>query len=430
MSAADSKAVFLARLAELELQDLKSKFEERGWVTFNDFAFSCSDPTGKDAEAFKKEILDVLVPDKEDAAKIPRIRRLYTQSYVIGSAEMERFGNPTAVDEKVTMHPADRTSRTEAVKAKLTGFAVSGPSIPSFALIDRFATILAKGAVRYVPWEKCTSREQELLEQPEVKGLRLSDKGMLVQDIAPDPSAPLSGELLWEFALRRRAIAGEIVGVLAFSTANLWHDTLRSAILAPPPPGYRAITYSQLRAADQKLYSLISEACNDGTKCKPGEEVSEFEKAFKIAMFDINVRLLMQPLPSGPGQGAAASSSGSAAAAADPEQPAAKIRKLENRLRAAEDQLKAARRRLENSAGKKGAGKSRRGGKNPGSNVPDGLRGKFTRLANGDPICFNFHLGGCSAAKVGQRCPRGWHLCPEPVNGAACGGAHTLQQHA
>ena len=126
---------------------------------------------------------------------------------------------------------------------------------------------------------------------------------------------------------------------------------------------------------------------------------------------------------------AAASSSGSAAAAADPEQPAAKMRKLENRLRAAEDQLKAARRRLENSAGAKGAGK-RHGGKNRGSNGPEALRGKFTRLANGDPICFDFHLGGCSVAKVGQRCPRGWHLCPEPVNGAACGGAHTLQQHA
>ena len=101
MSAADSQAVFFARLAELELTDLKPKFVANGWVTFNDFAFSCSDPTGKDTAIFKKEVLDVLAPDSSDAPKIPRIRRLYTQSYVIGAAEMERFGNPTAVDERI-----------------------------------------------------------------------------------------------------------------------------------------------------------------------------------------------------------------------------------------------------------------------------------------------------------------------------------------
>ena len=430
MSAADSQAVFLARMTELGLIDLKPIFVANGWMTFNDFAFSCSDPTGKDTEIFKKEVLDVLITGEATKPLVPRVRRLYTQSYVIGAAEMERFGNPSAVDEKVAMHPADRTTRTEAIRAKLTGFTLSGPSVPSFALIDRFATIMAKGAVRYVPWEKCTSREQELIEQPEVKGLRLNEKGMLVQDIAPDPNTSLSGELLWEYALRRRAIAGEIAGLIQFDTTNLWHDILKSALLSTPPPGHRAVTYAQLRAADLKVFSLVSEECNDGTICKPGETTSEFEKAFKKMIYDIGVRMLLQPLP---GSSTPSPSGGTARAAPpidDAEPPSAKMRKLENRLRNTEEQLRAARRRLESAADAKGSGKQRRGKGDRkgdrGGSAPEGLRNKCTRLPSGEPICFSFNLGGCNAAKPGQRCPRGWHVCAEP----GCGGSHSLAQHS
>ena len=69
--------------------------------------------------------------------------------------------------------------------------------------------MLTKGHAKYIAWEKCTSKEQELFEEPEVKGLRITPDGLLLQDIAPDPSTDLSGEFLWDYALRRRACAGD-----------------------------------------------------------------------------------------------------------------------------------------------------------------------------------------------------------------------------
>ena len=61
MAVLNSKSAFAAALKELELSTLVPKFEANGWDSFNDFAFSTSDPTGKDAEAFTKEVIAVLI---------------------------------------------------------------------------------------------------------------------------------------------------------------------------------------------------------------------------------------------------------------------------------------------------------------------------------------------------------------------------------
>ena len=90
------------------------------------------------------------------------------------------------------MNNPDRTEHLKALKTRLTGIDISGPNVPSWALCDRMATILKNGAVRYIPWDKCTSRDQELMEEPEVKGLRLTADGTLTQDLMPQSTTDLS----------------------------------------------------------------------------------------------------------------------------------------------------------------------------------------------------------------------------------------------
>ena len=149
MAAAESATVFFARAAELGLGDLKSRFEARGWCSFADFAFACSDFKNSNPAIFEEEVIKPLVG--EDVSRIPKIRRLFMQSYIVGSAEMERYANPQA-DAKVNMHPEDRAARTATLTKRLNGFTVTNQSEPSFGLIDKFANMLQKGTVRYVPW--------------------------------------------------------------------------------------------------------------------------------------------------------------------------------------------------------------------------------------------------------------------------------------
>ena len=103
--------------------------------------------------------------------------------------------------------------------------------------------MLANGHVKYISWDKCTSKEQEMLEEPEIKGLRITPDGLLLQDVAKDMQTDLSGEFLWDFALRRRACAGDISGLISYEAQNEWQEYLKSIYLEAPPPGHRRVSW-------------------------------------------------------------------------------------------------------------------------------------------------------------------------------------------
>ena len=68
----------------------------------------------------------------------------------------------------------------------------------------------------------------------------------------------------------------------------------------------------------------------------------------------------------------------------------------------------------------KGKGK----GKTPP--MPSELRGKWHKHSNGEPLCFGYNTSrGCTHAKDGEKCNKGWHLCAEPK----CLQPHSLQAH-
>ena len=81
--------------------------------------------------------------------------------------------------------------------------------------------------------------------------------------------------------------------------------------------------------------------------------------------------------------------------------------------------------------GAKGSGKDRGGGGKGDTipsktSLPQSLIGKSSRTSAGEPICFNYNLEhGCTGAKPGERCSKGWHVCME----CGCGKPHTLKMH-
>ena len=273
------------------------------------------------------------------------------------------------------MHVADRTARTDALRSRLVGVDLKDRNLPSHGLTDKMATILARGHVKYVPWEACTSREQELLDEPVLKGLRLTQDGMLTQDISDDHlKADLSGDFMWDFALRRRSAAMDIAGLLTYEAADLWHQHLKTVMMRDPPAGYRKVSWSQVQAADQALFKYVATKCEAGTKAPPGSTITAFETAWKTGMFDIDVRQLLQFLPSG-------SSSSSSAGAGGPS--ASEVTKLRNQLKHQAEVQAGLKRKFEElkakGAGRGGGGK---GGGRGGGNDNGGGRGKDKKRGN------------------------------------------------
>ena len=57
--------------------------------------------------------------------------------------------------------------------------------------------------------------------------------------------------------------------------------------------------------------------------------------------------------------------------------------------------------------------------------MPPQLIGMAPTNAQGEPNCYDFNLKGCSKAKPGERCPKGWHCCMR----WGCGKPHPQFEH-
>jgi len=423
----DSKPAFAQKLTEMGLNDLVPKFTELCWSTFGDFGFASSAPPGTNPDLFEKEVLQPLLG--EDRKLSAKIRRLYAISYAIAVSEAERAsGNEP--DKPLTMNAAERESRREVLAKRLTGFALAGPSDPAHRLIDRMATILTKGEIKYVDWSKCAERSQEIVDVPDVACLKMSKDGFVQQAFLPhDPAADTSTDLLLDLALRRRSLAADIAGLCSFEAMDAWTEVLKAAYLAPPPPGFSRVTLQQLKQADEELWRLCAVSCRTGCGMPPGETRTSFEKAWKECMFDYGVRLRLQPSRSSSGS---SSSTSSSFAPAPPHARGDGNQKLLNQIANMQSQIENLKRKRDDmgSSGSKGGGKgkSKKGGGKKQFRVkqaPKELQGKTLQTLSGDNICYAFNLGGCADAAPGERCPRGWHICAQP----GCGKPHGMQQN-
>ena len=127
-------------------------------------------------------------------------------------------------------------------------------------------------------------------------------------------------------------------------------------------------------------------------------------------MLSTEARHLLLPLP------LAVSASSAGTAHSEPSSStSSSIRKLEQRLKQANEQIAGQKRRLEAAGGNdKGRGKGNKSRRIRRMPFIDDFEAKgfVTKTKDGEPICFGFNLAsGCPDASPGQRCKKGWHVC-------------------
>ena len=118
----ESTPVFRARLAELQLDDVYTKFEQRGWTCFSDFAAAVHG-FSKDEKAFSDRVIVHLLGDA-DSPRAPKVQRLYMQAYAIYSSDLERWSGGGPEKTTVTMHPVDRVAAQEKLAAAVMEFGI------------------------------------------------------------------------------------------------------------------------------------------------------------------------------------------------------------------------------------------------------------------------------------------------------------------
>ena len=438
VSAADSDAVFKARMKECHLGSYVEKFAELGWLSYSAFAFATTALDKPDTATFNKEVLEQLFGEATHALA-PKVRKLFLESWAIATEDMKTATRPTDAP-RPPMHREDRRLGTKRVKDKVSEvFEMVGEDAPSTSLIDVCYDILQHEAVVHVRWELCTSARQEL-RNPKLRedpGLILDGEGVFRKHKPDGPRADLSEDLRWADAMQRRGCALDIAGLLDFTIHQKWVKIMRIARNEPPHAGYRRVSWEQLLDADVALFDFIEINCPDGPRTKPGEQVSDFQKQFVRGMTDRKVERHLEQR-----QGNSSQDSGSASAAsalAPVHSPggggrdrasgggggggdAAEIARLNRKLENKEKENANLKRKLGSDGPGGGRDRGGRARNRAPTGAPPGPKTKSKAIPEkrlrreksdqGSRICFAFNSeAGCTKCGPGQACNFGLHIC-------------------
>ena len=208
------------------------------------------------------------------------------------------------------------------------------------------------------------------------------------------PKADISSEYRLRVALQRRSLALDQMGLASYVEFEKYHNYVFDLMTQVVPASHHQVSVSQLLDADKHIWARISEYCRDGVKPDSSGELP-MEKALKRAMVDPITLSILSPLPKPAGHG-------KGFVDASYERPTPYTRPKGEGKKGGKG-----------GKGGKGSykgGKSKSGKKGAGL-LPLALQGGSTRNNKGEPICFNFNLGGCSYARDGATCNKGLHCC-------------------
>ena len=286
---------------------------------------------------------------------------------------------------------AEKEARLGEIRARLNGVDIRGPLEPATALFEHTVHQHETKVLKYLPPEKCYSREHEIKFAKPARNLQIEGGTLSLKEGSSIPSESVYTSLQFQQAMTRRAIAYDFAQLISFDVSRRYCDKLLRHLDREPPPGYTATSLSQLIKADQEVWARLAEAGSNIRRDAAGNLPLDGLLIQTLESYEIAFYLL--PMMSG------SSSSGTVYKGHGkdgyPYRP--------HPFGHYDD-------RKGKGKGKKGKGKKGRES-HVQSWVPPKLRGGKPVDNSGQPICFNYNLEGCDAAKPGQACPRGLHIC-------------------
>ena len=121
--------------------------------------------------------------------------------------------------------------------------------------------MLEKDCLLYLGPEKFPTRRNELLQKKPSKEISISidQSQLVVKDKQSDLTCPTVTELEVSNALKRRALAFDLVGVCTYDVMSAYHADLLDHLHTPPPPGCSAVSVQQILRADRAAFMFLSE---------------------------------------------------------------------------------------------------------------------------------------------------------------------------
>lgn len=412
----DSSAVFESRAEQIGvLPDELRHIKEANVNTFGKFAFAANYTPGQaDEQPLMLLISRVCDADPPPSERVPLVRRLFYESYTLANADLRSRIEQREGDPPRCLAQAERASRYADQVARLSGLDLTGELEPSHGLIDVVFQMVEENQMRYIRWEQCTKRDQELMGIKVDPTWKPDSQGIIRQvKVESEIKADTSSDLRLRYALQRRSLAIDQSRLCNYDKLEKWSNILLEAYSKTPIAGYQKVSIEQIQQADLELWKLVIKQTRAGIRPVGGK--MPVEEAVESIINLPEVRLHLQPLPAGTKRKLEMDDD------TKPSQPKSKSSSADTeRLKKTIENLQGQVRNMQKGRGK-GKSSGRKGNQSSRSMIrmPVELIGQNAMTKDNEPICFSFNLRGCKNASAGGKCEKGRHVCTK------CGGAHS-----
>ena len=389
----DSEAQFEARALEIGLaRPVVDQIKASGVGTLSRLAFAVGQPGQAIVPIDVDNFLQGALGRPSTLAESAGVRRLAfeAQTFLVASLRQVVEQRDDGIPKKIGA--AERESRMRTLRLELTGLDIQEELEPSHSLLERACQINETNNLKYIEPSVCTSRNMEVQGGTKAKELAFEGGALVVRERDNKLQVPTDTEMKLSNAFARRGIAFKFARLMTYEQHNRWISFLFTATQRDLPPGYSRPSLHQVVACDRAAFTKLGatmasvRARADGTY-PLGEQLLELRTDPLIVLHLAPLARIPRENPLAPRSNPYADKPGV--------QPGGK-------------------------PNLKGKGK----GKSPP--MPAELRGKWHKHSNGEPLCFGYNTTrGCTHAKDGEKCNRGWHLCAEPK----CLQPHGLQAH-
>ena len=399
-SIVDSEAHFSQRCSEVGLSDPGAQAViNAGFSTLGRLAFGVGQPgtavTTQESERFANNILGGMATMRDIAA----LRRL------VMAQLREQVSNPEAAATR-KIPPVERESKMRQLKARLPGLLIQGQIEPSHALLTLVAQMWENKQLQYIPVERLTSREYEVMHSKSTKQLQIDPDKLLVKEEAKVPDQTATTELQVLEAFKRRGVAFAFIDCMSWDCHETYLQMLFSHLRVDPPEGHSRATLQQILRADRQ--ALLAMIRKDVSARRLPSGQLQMDTALIQALESYEVSFHLVPLP--------------------------KTKVADNKPGPSQQQYgpqpaSSSWQQKQPTPYYKGGGKGKTKGK--GKKAPNILpkelqnKGCVNQDDHGRRFCFNFNLGRCQDAANGAECSKGFHLCMKK----GCHAPHSVLEH-
>ena len=181
----------------------------------------------------------------------------------------------------------ERRKRLDGVRASISGVIVEGPMEPAHHLLEAASRMEREGQLRYIPPEKCPTRQQEIQAGKTTSARIVECDGKLTLKEEKEMGDITCGSaILVQEALRR------IAGICTYMQHERYLLKLFSHMAREPPPGCQRTSVQQLVAADKAVWTRLVEDDIQPKRASNGSYPVGDALVPALESYDITIHLL------------------------------------------------------------------------------------------------------------------------------------------